>query len=243
MGEFTVPVHEDPPRPAVSILIPSHRSEFLGDALQSIYDQTVPASTYQVLVNFAPDWYANKINDIARIARGKYLCILCDDDKLAPNYLEKCLDAARGNYDIIYTDIQFFGERTDGYDLPSFGLNTFRHASCPWMTALVKKSLWDEVGGQRPGIVLQDTAFWIDCAKLGANAAHVRERLLFARQHANQGAKLIDKSAAALQMRALYPDIFPGPFDSPLGPDSPRDGRGIVAPVFLPPRLREATGA
>jgi hypothetical protein len=240
---WVVPVHDDPPAPLVSILIPSHRPALLEEALASVRAQTEPRSSYQVLVNDCPDWYGDKINDLARIARGKYLLILCDDDLLAPDYLEKCLDVARGNFDIIYTDIQFFGDRTDVYALPSFGLNTFRHAACPWMTALVKKSLWEAVGGHRPGIILQDTAFWIECAKRGADAAHVREPLLWARQHATQGAKLIDKSAAALQLQSLYPEIFPSPFVSPIDPAAPRDGRGIVPRVFLPPRAQAHGGA
>jgi hypothetical protein len=238
---WVVPSIDAAAAPLVSILIPSHRPELLTEALASVWAQTVDRSQYEVLINSAADWYTNKINAIAQIARGKYLCVLCDDDLLAPTHLERCLALTRGNFDIIYTDIQFFGDRDDVYELPSFGLNTFRHAACPWMSgALVKRSLWNEIGGHRAGIILQDTAFWIECALRGADAAHVREPLTLARQHGTQGAKMIDKSRAALELQSLYPDIFPSPFVTPVDPAAPKDGRGIVPRVFFPPHLLES---
>lgn len=236
-GAWVIPSH-DPSPPAVSVLIPSHRPAYLAEALASLRAQTIDRRDVQILVNDASEWYTDKINDLARIARGKYLCILCDDDQLAPTHLAECLDHARGNFDIIYTDIQFFGDRDDVYQLPSFGLNTFRHAACPWMSgALVKRSLWNDVGGHPRGIILQDTAFWIECALRGADAAHIRKPLTLARQHGTQGAKMIDKSRAALELQSRYPEIFPSPFVSPLDPDAPTDGRGIVPKVFLPPHV------
>lgn len=236
--QWVVPAAPEGNPPLVSVLIPSHRPAFLAEAVASVRSQTVPRSTYQILVNESEDWYTNKINDLARIARGKFLLILPDDDCLEPTYLEKCLPLAQLGADIVYTDIQFFGDLTTIRRMPSFGLNTFRHATCPWMTALVRKSLWEEIGGHAPGVIYQDTVFWIECAKRGAEAAHVREPLLLARQHASQGAKMLDHSTAALQLHSRYPEIYPSPFDSPPDPRAPHDGRGVVPPVFLPPHLR-----
>ena len=241
---WVVPVQEDGPPPTVSFLVASHRPAMLAEALASLRAQTVPRSTYQILVNESEDWYGDKVNDLARVARGRVLCVVPDDDLLAPSYLEECLPLILAGADIAYTDIQYFGELTHVYRLPEFGLNTFRHAACPWTPALVRKRLWEEIGGHRPDVINQDTVFWIECAKRGAVAAHVHKPLHHARQHATQGAKHIDANAAGLQLHSLYPEIYPSPFETPLAPDpaAPHDGRGVVPRVFLPPHLQRSLG-
>jgi hypothetical protein len=235
---------EEAPRPAVSVLIPSQpmRSAMLAECLASLSAQT--CQDFEVHISISPHWWGEKITDLAKIARGRYLCVLPDDDMLAPTYIEKTLAAARGGFALIYTDIQFFGDRTDAYDLPDFSVNAQRHACVPWMTSLIRRQLWDGLGGFDPNQILQDSDFYLRAAIERVEAAHVRERLVFARQHPANGAKLMDKDTAALRLQAKHPAFFPSSFLDPTTPapteSLKNDGYAVVAPVEMPARFRKA---
>ena len=241
---WIIPI-DDAPRPAVSVLIPSQpmRAAMLDELLDSLRAQT--CQDFEIHLSVSPHWWGDKINDLAKIARGRFLCIVPDDDMLAPTYFEKTLAASRGGFDLIFSDIQFFGDRTDGYDLPDFSVNAQRHACVPWMTALISRPLWDSLGGFDPMQLLQDSDFYLRAAMLNTEAAHVRERLVFARQHSANGAKLMDKDTAALRLQAKHPQFFPSSF---LDPNTPvpdigalkNDGYAVVAPVEMPARFRKA---
>ena len=228
---------DEPRPPAVSIIIPSHRPQFLPEAIASVFAQT--CQDFQLVVNYRREWWGEKINDVVNASRGPFVCILPDDDLLHPTYLAKALDASRGGFDIIFSDIQFFGDRTDVYRLPDFGVNAQRHACVPWMTALIRRQLWDELGGFDPDQILQDSDFYLRAALAGAEAAHIREPLVLARQHAGNGAKLMDHSAAALKLQAKHPQWFPSQFIAPPAPGEPNDGSAFVAPVQMPERFRQ----
>lgn len=81
-------------------------------------------------------------------AKGKYLVCLDSDDKLHPTYVEKCYQLAEmKNLDIVYSDAQYF-DATDGrWDLPDFKLYDFLHCNCIYVTAMIRKSAFDRVGG------------------------------------------------------------------------------------------------
>lgn len=49
----------------------------------------------------------SKLSEACAIAKGEFIVPLCDDDLLAPTYLEECLKRS-ANADMIYTDRRFF---------------------------------------------------------------------------------------------------------------------------------------
>lgn len=87
--------------PRVSIIILSHRAHFLPCALESVFAQT--EQNFQIIVQHCKKNFSTKFNEAASIARGEFIVPLCDDDLLAPTYLEECLKRS-ANADMIYTD-------------------------------------------------------------------------------------------------------------------------------------------
>ena len=101
--------------PDVSVLIASHRPGLLPFALESAWEQE--GVSLQVLVNFSrdPENFRTAWNDLAAIARGRYFCILGDDDTLGAAYLAetvKTLDETGA--DIAYSDVRGAYRGPDG---------------------------------------------------------------------------------------------------------------------------------
>lgn len=145
--------------PRVSVVILSHRPKLVGEALASVFDQTFTG--YQVVVQFCRDYWPEKLSEACGITRGEFLLVLCDDDKIAPTYLEETVKALDENpaAAIAYTDTWLFGgQKGDRVDvLPpnevfpaGFTLDTLRQKCVPWVTALMRRSLYEEVGGYDP---------------------------------------------------------------------------------------------
>lgn len=203
-----------PQWPEVTVVISGHRPEFAREAIASVEAQTIGIQHIELLHRRMDAWWGDKVNELTTLAKGKFLVLLCDDDRLHPTYLERCL-AERGSADIVYTDTQIFGQRNFHWRMPPFGLSTFRWAAVPWTTALERLTLWRDVKGYDPDQDYQDTAHWIECAKRGATAVHIEEPLFESREHAAQGGRLMNVSSAALRMQAKYPDLYPARFIAP----------------------------
>lgn len=94
----------------VTVVILSHRPHMVAEAFRSVTEQTYYKNhpgTIQILVQHCQEYYYGKLNEIASIAQGEYIVILCDDDMLAPTFLEELLavvDVAKPTPDILYTD-------------------------------------------------------------------------------------------------------------------------------------------
>lgn len=87
-------------RSRVAVVIQSHRPALVGEALASAMAQTVPV---QVIVQFDRENWGEKFNQAAAATTTEWLVPLCDDDRLAPTYVARCLDYADSG-DIIFTD-------------------------------------------------------------------------------------------------------------------------------------------
>jgi hypothetical protein len=159
--------------PTVTVIILSHRRELVGEAMASVFAQTF--TDYQVLVQFCETYWGDKLNDIMRAARGKYLCVLCDDDLLAPTYLAEMVEALTlSGADIAYSDTLIFGSRPDRVDvLPAYSLETLQKKCVPWMTAVFKREWFAHVGGYDPKMLYLDWDFWLSCAERGATGVKV----------------------------------------------------------------------
>lgn len=211
-------------RPTVSIVMPSHPGEnrerisMTAEAVASVHAQTF--TDYQLLQDDYAEWWPDKINELASLALGEYLCILPSDDKLHPEFLAKCVAAAREHAaDMVYTNIQIFGARDVPFDylgIP-FSLEGFKHRVCPWMTMLIKTTLWRELGGHDVHQDFQDTDFGIRLAKRqpAARVVHIPELLVYAREHPEQGGRRMNHSSALLRLQAAHPDVYPSNFIAP----------------------------
>ena len=125
-------------------------------------------------------------NSGIRRARGKYICCLDADDKLAPTYLEKCLYRLElGSVEICSTWQQNFGNHNAVLQPPEFSLPTLLESNCLSASAVFRRDLWETVFGYDEKMVLgyEDWEFWIRMAAAGARATVIAEPLFFYRKH------------------------------------------------------------
>jgi glycosyltransferase involved in cell wall biosynthesis len=184
--------------PLVTVVIPCHnQGRNATEALESVLQQTF-SRTEAIIVDDASDDTAtigvfrdgvgnaavlqqsrrnaaDARNMAVRRARGKWICCLDPEERLAATYLEKCL----------------FLLETEGFDMCG-NIQQFR--GCPEMTperrpfmpprmkenaavaaGIYRKALWSRLGGYDPETEpgLEDGEFWVRLTKTGARAAFV----------------------------------------------------------------------
>lgn len=166
-----------------SVLIASHRSQFLQRAIDSVMAQTLPREQLQLLVNYSldPDLFLTNWNDLCSIAKGEYVCILGDDDTLEPEYLATCLTALDASgADIAYSDVllcDVVGQPFGVFNPPAqLSLENMRRQNYIWQSAVVRRLTWERVGGYDMSIPYgHDYDFWVRCLQMGAKAEYVPE--------------------------------------------------------------------
>ncbi|MCR4340151.1 MAG: hypothetical protein NUW01_09745 [Gemmatimonadaceae bacterium] len=187
--------------PKVSVVLLSHRHEFLPGAIASIAAQT--HGDIQLIVNHdsGPIW-PTKFNDIADAAVGEWLVPYCDDDLLDPTYIQTCLRYAKGA-DVVYTDRRVFQDganpregfwfHTHGpafvdkkfYPITLLPQNFAFGASLP-MTIMVRREWWKKLGGYDTQAPHTDTEFFFRSAMAGAKFHYIPLPLFWYREHPKQ---------------------------------------------------------
>jgi FkbM family methyltransferase len=198
------------PKLRVLVVVPTHdRLDFLSEALESLDKQTrkadqvtVTGNVGQGIITNAP--LAHRINQAIEQSDCDAFILLCDDDALAPGYIEKTVALmASSGADIVYTDTEFFGDLS----LPHYGQERTR----PWsdeidrhniasLFSLCRKSMWRKVGGWAD-VPLFDWDFWWRCFHADARTAYVPLPLARYRVHAGQETYRIDINKASAQAR------------------------------------------
>lgn len=115
------------------------RAWLLNECAASVRSQTLPSWQYEHLV--LPDidhaGCSKVVNLAAAAARGEWLFLLADDDLVLPGCLQYHLNHSE-DADIVYSPPLVWGE-----DAAQF------HLAPPFLpsTALIRKELWDQIGG------------------------------------------------------------------------------------------------
>ena len=164
-----------------SVLIASHRQQFLPRAIASVFAQTLPKHELQLLVNYSaePALFLTNWNDLCSIAKGEYVCILGDDDTMEPAYIQSCISALDASgADIAYTDVYYrdgSGRLLDTYRPPgTITLETMRQGNKIWSSSIVRREVWQRIGGyDMPIPYVHDYDFWVRCLKAGAKTEYV----------------------------------------------------------------------
>lgn len=205
-------------RPLVSVVIPCFNyGHLVGEAIRSVEAQTFqdleiivveggsssiesrralaalaekPPARMRVLLQEKPYRAGANRNFGISHARGKYVCCLDADDRLAPTYLEKALFLLESyDYDVVSPALKFFGDRSDTYtahERPD--LDMLVHNNHVVTCAVFRRALWRKAGGYRDsdpstGHLHEDWLFWVRIAALGARFLNLREPLFFYRSH------------------------------------------------------------
>ena len=200
--------------PLISVIIPCHNSaKYIQETLDSLLAQTwtnfevimiddaSTDNTVEILKQYQQNdarlhLIEQKINTYCVKARqnaithakGEYLVCLDSDDKLAPTYLEKCVLAAEQDksLSIVYTDGVLFGRVNKPWILPEFNPRDFLLHCSIYITALIRKSDFDAVGGFDTSLTLcEDWELFISLIERGAKVHRIREPLFFYRRREN----------------------------------------------------------
>src|SRR5438309_8367592 len=84
-----------------------------------------------------------------RLAKGEFILPLDSDNRLRDVYLKEGVSLLKENpgIGVIYTDAEYFGERTGRWHVPNFNLLSLIRTNVIDVCALYRKKLWEEVGG------------------------------------------------------------------------------------------------
>ena len=198
---------------AVSVVIPCHDSAaFLRATVDSVIAQTIreyevvfvddgstdgTRALVEQLIAAHPDRSMTLLaQDNAGVAaarnrgigaaRGRYILPLDADDLIAPTMVASCaaiLDA-RPEIAVVFTDRQDFGALDGRHVSGRFELARLKYFNQLPYCSLLRRSVWEAVGGYRVNVSgFDDWDFWIAAAARGFRGHHLAEPLLRHRRH------------------------------------------------------------
>lgn len=108
-------------------------------------------------------------------AGAEYVLPLDADDRLAADFVERCVAAldARPDASIAYGDQQNFGEDTTFHPHPDYDFWSLTRRNHIGVASLFRRRAWEEVGGYAPLDSYEDWDFWIACGERGHAGLHV----------------------------------------------------------------------
>jgi glycosyltransferase involved in cell wall biosynthesis len=194
----------------VSVVVPCfNQGGLLDEAVQSVLAQTyqdfeiiivndgsTDGQTTSMLRSYAPprtrvlhtdnQGLASARNNGIRQATGRYILPLDADDRIADSYLEKAVALldANTNAGIVYSQAEYFGERTGRWDLPDYSLPGILLGNMIFASSFFRKADWEQVGGYNPNMKygLEDYDFWLSLIELGRDVLQIPEPLFLYRQ-------------------------------------------------------------
>ena len=171
----------------IAVLTPSlpDRSEMLAEAVESVRAQSLRPCVHMVGVDYDDIGIGAMLNRLVGSTDAEWLARLDDDDLLEPNHLE-LLSSRAGEADVVYTwcDVRPHAAEGSTPEPPSvlgpdgwipnqeFSEDRLRSRNYIPATALVRRSLWETVGGwleggmglrdgRRGAELAEDWDFWL----------------------------------------------------------------------------------
>jgi hypothetical protein len=187
----------------VSVVVPCFRlAQFLPEAVESLVAQTWPGWECIIVDDGSPDetlpaaeslmrkhpqaairllsqtnqGVAEARNAGFRVAKGSLFLALDADDRLDPEYLERCCARFREDprLDIVYTDMQFFGSREGRFAFPDDAMKGLARSNTLPIAALHRRDVWQRAGGFSSSLEgYEDWDYWLAAAGWGARAARI----------------------------------------------------------------------
>lgn len=200
----------------ISVLMPTKpdRAAMFQEALASVHAQTLRSDEFEIVSRCSSVWYPEKVNDLARSARGRRVIMLADDDKLRPHCLMEMLATARKNEaHVVSSQVQTFSAAGPGAtfrpDPAPWTFARFKGGPPIWITSLVDRAKFLEAGGFNfAKLQYADWALWYELWKIGVTTAVVPEVLWDYRDHPGQASHTIDGGACRAAFFAAYPELI-----------------------------------
>jgi glycosyltransferase involved in cell wall biosynthesis len=176
----------------VLAIIPTlgERDEWLKEAFESVESQTYPTDCIISRGKGRP-W--GRINKVLKDNPCDYFFVLSDDDKVDPTFVEKTLQFI-GQADICSTFLELFGDEGGIHGPDQY----------PFITSLIKYSIWDKVGGYDNNLDgAGDAYFYKKCLKGGARWVKLWEPLFKYRKHGGQWGHTTDEEGDKIKIQNL----------------------------------------
>jgi glycosyltransferase involved in cell wall biosynthesis len=204
--------------PKISIIVPCYnQAQYLGEALQSVLEQTYQNWECIIVNDGSPDkteqvakkWvekdsrfiYLEKENSGLSSARnygiknatGAFILPLDADDKIALNYIELAVFTFQedASLKIVYSKAEKFGDENGLWTLPPFSVYDLCRFNMIFCSAVFRKEDWKIVGGYDVNMIygLEDWEFWIAILKNGGEVKCLDEIGFYYRIRANSMAR------------------------------------------------------
>jgi len=226
----------------VSIIVPCYnQGVFLEDALSSVLNQTLPdweciivndassdntASIAKAYVERDKRFLFVEAQQNQGLAASRNLGIrhtsapfilpLDADDELAPTFLEKTVSVLmqREKVKVVYTDIQYFGQRNETVKMNPVVLRNFIHVNQMVCTSLFTRKAFDQTLGYRTNLLYgyEDWDLWIQMLRHESEIVHISEPLFLYRQKAGSMYDILKtdavKNQAMLDQLLLNNPVF-----------------------------------
>ena len=113
-----------------------------------------------------------------RLAKGEFILPLDSDNRLRDVYLKEGVSLLKENprIGVIYSDAEFFGEKTGWWRVQEFDLLSLLRMNFIDVCALYRKALWEKVGGydeEMPWMGVEDWDFWLRVTAHGGAFFHL----------------------------------------------------------------------
>ncbi|RHX91221.1 glycosyl transferase [Leptospira yasudae] len=216
----------------VSVIIPCYNyGEYIDQAVQSVLDQTYKNCEI-VIVNDGSDdertlasfeKYKERegfiVKSISRsgpsvarnigigLANGEFILPLDSDDKIHKDYISDALAvfAKKPSLGIVYCEAEFFGAMHGKWNLPNYRFPDILLDNCIFVSALFRKSDWEEVGGFNENMKneWEDYDFWLKLIERGRDVYRIPKVLFYYRRgHVSRSSRSIE------MFLPLYLQIF-----------------------------------
>lgn len=217
--------------PRVSVIIPCfNQGQYVDDAINSVINQSFKDIEIVLIEdcstdNFTQEYVRKKDfpntkkiinghnlgvsaarNKAIQAARGIFILPLDADDMIHPEFISTAIDVIDKDIaDVVYSKVEFFGDRKGPFKLPEFSLRNMLQANAVVNTAIFRKSVWARVSGysseMKAGV--EDWDFWLSLIKSGQRFHRINRSLFFYRQHG-----ISRTTSAATQAHELHELIF-----------------------------------
>jgi predicted O-linked N-acetylglucosamine transferase (SPINDLY family)/GT2 family glycosyltransferase len=224
--------------PLVSIVIPCYNhATFLPEAIESVIRQTYsnweciivndgsPDNTSDIASSLISKYSGYKItllekgngglssarNAGIKISSGTYTLCLDADDKIGSDFLQDSVIILQANPEVgfVYTDVQYFGSKTDIISYGDFNSSGFLRNNQATATSMFRREIFDSVCGYKEIMDggLEDWEFWISAYENGWNGYRLAKPCFYYRQY-DKGSMLQNLLGNKSKLQTLFARII-----------------------------------
>jgi glycosyltransferase involved in cell wall biosynthesis len=249
--------------PRVSVVIPCYRqAQYLARSVRSVFHQKTGNVEVVIVNDGSPDNCDEVVRSIQsefsgkliqyvkqenkglpgarnagfEAARSKLVFTLDADDCLHPETLERCLREEALGADVAYVDLR---KRSGKFEEMNLSIKTMDSVNSVAACALIRKSVWTEVGGYKDEMRegCEDWEFWINCLENGFKFSKAKgAEVLVDDVHDGRMSPHIQRRDVYLRIREtvrrLHPDFCPDKFLKKAESDSRSVRVGVVISYF-----------